>query len=156
MKNTLLPTLLVLMLLLSSCAGTSGDPFAVKSGHKGQVGAIGGAAGGALLGQAIGHSTEATLIGVAIGTMLGYMVGSEMDKYDAQRLNYVYERGVSGQTSTWINPDKGQRMVIPQPAYNGPQGRPCRKAEISAIIDGRTQSTYTTACRDPYGSWQLQ
>ena len=72
--------------------------------NKAQTGAIGGAAGGALIGQMIGHNTEATLIGAAVGTMLGYIVGNEMDKYDKKQLNHVYERGVSNQPNSWVNP----------------------------------------------------
>ena len=89
--------------------------------------------------------------------MLGYIVGNEMDKYDREQLNHVYERGVSGQTETWVNPDRGtQYQVTPQPAYSGPNNQVCRKAEVTAIIDGKAEKTYTTACRDDYGQWQLQ
>ena len=135
---------------LSSCA---------NSGlNKAQTGAIGGAAGGALIGQMIGHNTEATLIGLAVGTMLGYIVGNEMDKYDREQLNHVYERGVSGSSTAWVNPDNGNEYrVTPQPAYSEPQSdSPCRKAEIIAVIEGKEQVTYTTACRDANGQWQLQ
>ncbi|WP_028579706.1 glycine zipper domain-containing protein [Desulfogranum japonicum] len=138
---------LVGLCLLTSCANM----------NKGQTGALGGAAGGALIGQAIGHNTEATLIGAAVGTMLGYIVGNEMDKYDKEQLNHVYERGMSNQPSSWVNPDTGsQYMVTPQPAYQNAGGSPCRKAQIEAIIDGKREITNTTACRDQYGQWQLQ
>ncbi len=134
--------------LLTSCAGNP---------NRAQVGGVGGAGAGAIIGQAIGHDTEATLLGAAIGGMLGYIVGNEMDKYDRQELNHVYERGVSGQTTAWVNPDKGtQYQVTPQPAYKGPGNRICRRAEITAIINGRPEKTFTTACRDDYGQWQLK
>ncbi len=137
---------LLFLLLLSSCA------------TKGQTGALGGAAGGALIGQAIGHSTEATLIGAVVGGALGYMVGNEMDKYDREQLNQTYERGPSNQRSSWVNPDNGnQYSVTPQPSYQNPTTqRVCRKAEIDAVIDGKRERTYTTACRDDYGNWELQ
>jgi len=135
-------------LLMSGCSSI----------NKGQTGAVTGAAGGALVGQMIGHNTEATLIGAAVGTMLGYIVGNEMDKYDKEQLNHVYERGISQQQSSWVNPDTGnQYTVTPQPAYQSPQtNQVCRKAEIKAIIDGKEQTTYTTACRNEYGQWILQ
>jgi len=138
---------LLSLLLLSSCA------------TKGQTGAVGGAAAGALVGQAIGHNTGATLIGAAVGGLLGYIVGNDMDKYDRAQLNHAYERGISNQRSAWVNPDSGhQYAVTPQPAYQNPNNRNqyCRRAEIEAIIDGKPQRTYSTACRDQYGSWQLQ
>ncbi|WP_310599107.1 glycine zipper domain-containing protein [Desulfobulbus sp.] len=137
---------LLFLLVLPSCA------------TKGQSGAVGGAAAGALIGQAIGHNTGATLIGAAVGSMLGYIVGNEMDKYDREQLNHTYERGMSNQRSAWVNPDTGnQYSVTPQPAYQAPgTNQVCRRAEIEAVIDGRPQRTYSTACRDQYGSWQLQ
>ncbi len=138
-------------LLMTSCANTSLN--------KGQQGAIGGAVGGALLGQAIGRNTEATLIGAAVGTALGYIVGNEMDKYDRKELNQAYEFGPSGQASSWQNPDNGNYYeVTPQPAYTSPTypDRPCRQAEIMATIDGRSERTYTTACRNSQGQWELQ
>ena len=140
-------TVFLSLFMLSSC----------MMANKGQMGAAGGAAGGALLGQAIGHNTEATLLGAALGGMIGYIVGNEMDKYDRQMLNSVYESTPSGETSTWVNPDHGnQYQVTPEPAYPGPNNQQCRKAEILAVIDGRTEKTYSTACRDMNGQWQLQ
>ena len=137
---------LLFLLLLASCA------------NRAQTGAVGGAAAGALIGQAIGHNTGGTLIGAAVGTMLGYIVGSEMDKYDRQQLDHMYERGVSNQRSSWVNPDTGnQYTVTPQPAYQEPSSRRvCRRAEIEAIIDGRPERTYSTACRNEYGQGELQ
>ena len=137
------------LLLLTSCAETNLN--------KGQQGAIGGAAGGALLGQAIGRTTEATLIGVAVGTMLGYIVGNEMDKYDRQQLNHAYEKGQSGQPVAWVNPDTGNNyQVTPTPAFNNAStSQLCREAEIDATIDGKSQKTVTTACRNAEGQWVL-
>jgi len=147
MKHFALIMLVVSSFLLSSCADM----------NKSQKGAVGGAAGGALIGQIIGHNTEATLIGMAVGTMLGYIVGNEMDKYDREQLNHVYERGVSNSTSAWVNPDNGnQYQVTPQPAYSSTGNKVCRKAEIQATIDGKQETTYATACRDEYGHWQIQ
>ena len=132
--------------------------FTTSCANQGQTGAGVGAIGGALAGQAIGHNTGATLIGAAVGGALGYMIGNEMDKYDREQLNHTYERGVSGQASSWRNPDTGNSYEVkPQPAYNDPgTRRTCRQAEIIAVIDGKTERTYSTACRDDSGHWQLQ
>ncbi len=147
MKISSIITMVILSFFIASCG---------EQMNKGQSGALMGAGGGALVGQAIGHNTEATLIGALVGTFIGYMVGNEMDKFDRQQLNHVYERGVSGQTSTWTNPDTNNvYSVTPQPAVTGPSG-PCRDAQITAIIDGKQQTTHTTACRDDNGQWVLQ
>ena len=146
MKHLSVVCVLLSLFLLSSCA------------TKGQTGALGGAAGGALVGQAIGHSTGATLIGAAVGAGLGYIIGNEMDKYDRSRLNNIYESGPSNQRSSWVNPDSGNRYAVtPQPAYQDAGSRQvCRRAEINAVIDGKSQRTYSTACRNSYGEWELQ
>lgn len=137
---------LISILLLSSCA------------NKAQTGTAGGAAAGAIAGQAIGHNTEATLIGAAAGTMLGAIVGKEMDKYDREQLNHNYERGISNQRSSWVNPDTGnQYSVTPEPAYqNSNTRRVCRRAEIEAFIKGKPEKIFCTACRDEAGHWELQ
>lgn len=147
MKKTHILAAALATLMLASCAPT----------NKAQMGGVGGAAAGAIAGQAIGHNTGATLIGAAVGGMLGYAIGNEMDKYDQQQLMMAYDRAPSGQPVAWTNPDsRNQYQVIPQPAYTGPNNQPCRKAEIVAVIDGRTERTYSTACRDMNGQWQLQ
>lgn len=150
MKNVCVILVLMLALSLGACNHQL---------NKGQSGAVMGGASGAVIGQAIGRNTEATLIGVAIGTLLGYIVGNEMDKYDRQELNHVYERGVSGQSSSWRNPDTGNAYrVTPQPAFTrqSDPNRYCREAEIVATIDGKVEKTYTTACRNDRGQWVLQ
>nr|WP_321466585.1 glycine zipper domain-containing protein [uncultured Desulfobulbus sp.] len=145
MKHMCMLGCLIVLLLTSSCA------------NKGQTGALGGAAAGGLLGQIIGHSTGATLIGIAVGGMLGYIVGNEMDKYDRDRLTNVYEHGSSNQRSSWVNPDSGNRYTVtPKPAYRNSSQQVCRRAEIRAVIDGKPQRTYSTACRNSYGDWELQ
>lgn len=151
MKKFTLFLLPVILFGLTSCANQY---------SKGQQGAVIGAGSGALIGQAIGRNAEATLIGAAVGTLLGYIVGNEMDKYDRQELNHAYEFSPDGQATTWRNPSSGKDyQVTPQPAYYPPQAptTPCRRAEILATIDGRTEKTYSTACRNNRtGQWELQ
>ncbi len=149
----IIPLMLATSLLLAACA-----EMQVQKGRKGQVGAGTGAAVGAIIGQAIGHDTEATLIGAAAGGLLGYILGNEMDKYDRQQINHVFERGVSGTPSAWVNPDTGNQFrVTPKPAYTLPKTQTvCREAEIVAVINGKPEKTYTTACRDNSGRWVLQ
>ena len=147
MKKYVSSAVLMVCLLMTSCAVQS---------NRAQSGAVMGAAGGAIVGQAIGHNHQATLLGALAGTMIGYMVGNEMDKYDREQLNHVYERGVSGQPNSWVNPDTGSSYsVVPQPAVNTGAG-PCRQANITAVIDGRTENTVSKACRDANGQWVLQ
>jgi surface antigen len=147
MKNVTI-TICLMALLVTGCANSQMN--------KGQQGALGGAAGGALLGQAIGQNTEATLIGAGVGLMLGYIVGNEMDKWDRQNLNQTYENVASGRSVQWKNPDTGNQYQVTPTSTTGTPQRPCRDAEIQAVIDGRQETTYTTACRNDRGEWELQ
>lgn len=143
-KKYVVITLFIPALMTTSCV------------TKGQTGAAGGAVGGALLGQAIGHNTQGTLIGAAVGTMLGYMIGNEMDKFDQEQLNQTYETYPSHKTSSWVNPDNGNRYAVtPQQPYQDRSGRDCREAEILATINGKAEKTVTTACREN-GRWVIQ
>ena len=135
------------LLLLTSCTHQL---------NRAQSGAVLGAAGGAVVGQAIGRSTSSTLIGTAVGTLLGYMVGNEMDKRDRQRLNTVYEQGVSGHTTSWVNPDNGNSYYVTPSVATTTATGPCRNATIEATIDGRRETTVGTACRNSSGQWVLQ
>ena len=86
------------------------------------------------------------------------MIGNEMDKDDRRRLNGVYEQGPSNQRSEWSNPDNGRHYAVtPQPAYQDQSTRrTCRRADVEAVIDGKRETTYTTACRNEYGEWEMQ
>lgn len=141
MKNSVLLLLLISALCLSSCANPAKEQQdADMSGTS-------------------GRNTEATLVGGANGTVLGYIVTTEMNKYDRQKLNQAYEDGPADQPTSWQNPDNANTyQIIPQPAYTQPQSpqTPCRRAEIVATINGKTQRTYTTACRNSTGQWELQ
>lgn len=41
-----------------------------------------------------------------------------------------------------------------EPRYAGDDGRYCREANKTVVIDGRLQNAYGTACYQPDGSWQ--
>jgi surface antigen len=126
--------------------------------NKAQSGAGVGALTGGLIGAMVaGDKEEGLLIGAAIGALAGYAIGNEMDKYDRQQLNQVYESGRSNNVSSWVNPDTGNSYnVTPQPAYQGNSGRPCREARIEAIVNGKPETVVTTACRAEDGIWELQ
>jgi len=144
----LLAVVIIFILITSGCTTTP---------TKGTGGAAIGAAAGAITGQAIGHNTGGTLIGAAVGGMLGYIIGNEMDKYDQEQLNRVYETSPSNRSTTWVNPDnKRSYAVTPKPAYTQPSGQVCREAEIRATVDGRPEKVISTACRQNDGRWVIR
>lgn len=143
---------ILLIVLLSGCATQQG-----YQGRKGQIGVAVGSGAGALIGQAIGHNTEATLIGAGFGALFGYVIGNEIDKYDTMMMGKVFDQSPSNITREWRNPDSGNMYsMTPQPAYISQSGMICREAELSAIVDGRSETIKTLACRDNNGTWTLQ
>ena len=122
------------------------------------VGLLGGAAGG-LLGAQIGKG-RGQLAAVAAGTLLGFLVGNNvgrsMDEADQTCLTQSLEHAEDGQEIAWNNPDSGARyQVTPTKTIEVAEGRYCREYTTTAVIGGKTQSTYGKACRQPDGSWRL-
>ncbi|MCI5221866.1 MAG: hypothetical protein D3924_04145 [Candidatus Electrothrix sp. AR4] len=109
--------------------------------------------------QAVGHETEVVLRSASADSILNRIVRMEMDKYDREQLNHIYERGVSGQISSWTNPEQeSQYQVTPQPAYQARGNQVCRKAEIRAMVNsnGKVEKINTIACREKNGQWWIR
>jgi surface antigen len=143
--------LLVLLVLffLASCAP-------VQTGKKNQ--AHGKKKNKAASTRAVGHDIEASLRGKVKNSALTLLVNQEMDRYDREQLNHVFERGLSGQTSSWTNPDKGnQYRLSPLPAFQTIGKSVCRKAKIEALINGNDQfeTINSKACRANNGQWRI-
>lgn len=150
-------------LLALSLAACTGDQYGNPYGPKQTGGTLIGAAAGGLLGAQVGHG-GGRLAAVAIGTLGGALIGSEigksLDRADRiameQSTQRALETGQSGQPIGWHNPDSGHYgQVVPQPAYQNNSGQYCREYQQTVTIDGRPQSAYGTACRQPDGSWQV-
>jgi surface antigen len=74
------------------------------------------------------------------------MVKAEQRAYDAP----------IGQTITWNNPDSGNHgTVTPTRDGTAANGQYCREYQQTVVIDGKSQSAYGTACRQPDGSWKI-
>jgi len=131
-------------------------------GRKQTAGAVLGGVGGAVVGSQIGHGTG-QLVATAAGTLLGAWLGSEIGKsldkadqqYATQSAANALERYPDGQAATWQNPNSGHAgETVPTRTYETAQG-PCREYQSSVVIDGRKQTAYGTACRQPDGSWKI-
>ncbi len=121
-------------------------------------GLLGGAAGG-LLGAQIGDGRgqqAAVAGGTLLGFLLGGTIGRNMDEVDQNCIGQALEHAGDGQQIAWNNPQTGaQYQVVPTQTVQQSDGRYCREYTATAVINGRTQNTYGTACRQPDGSWQL-
>ena len=137
------------------------QPFGIGLGNCNRelLGGLLGAAAGGLVGSRIGDG-RGQLAAVAGGTLLGFLVGGSigrtMDEVDQNCVGQALEHAGDGQTIVWNNPEKGgQYQVTPKQTFQRDDGRYCREYTATAVIGGKTQNTYGTACRQPDGAWQL-
>jgi len=138
-------------LALSGCATYQG-----QQERNGMV--IGGILGG-VLGNQVGRGsgrTAAIIAGTLAGAAIGGAIGHNMDANDRARAAQTLETVRTGVPSRWHNPDTGNDFtMVPTSTYENASG-PCREYTIDAVIGGRKEQVYGTACRQPDGSWRMQ
>jgi surface antigen len=118
---------------------------------------------GGLLGGLLGAQTGdrhfrpiAIIAGTLIGASIGGSIGSYMDETDRIRAGQTLETVRTGVSTTWRNPDSGvQYQMTPTNTYETAQG-PCREYSMEALIGGKQEQVYGTACRQSDGSWKMQ
>lgn len=156
MRNTIRQPILILVvcapLLLSGCAS---NPSQQKIGAA--VGGILGGIGGALIAHPQGR-TAAIIIGTLMGVTIGGGIGRTMDEVDRMKVAQILERTPSRRPMSWRNPNSGiQYTVTPRRTYQRSAARRyCREYILKAQVGGRYQQIYSTACRQPDGSWQVR
>lgn len=125
-----------------------------------QGGALTGAAVGGVVGNQVGggHGKDiATAIGVFAGALAGASIGRSLDQLDEANTNKALETTRTNQTSSWINPDSGNKYSLtPLKTYEANSGRYCREYQSTVIIGGEQVQSYGTACRQDDGSWEVQ
>ena len=128
--------------------------------NKADTGLAVGAVAGGLLGNTIGHGggrVAATAIGAVVGGIVGSEIGRSMDQQDrmlAQQAEFdALERGQSGMSRQWRNPDNGHygEITPTRPYKRGVAD--CRDYTHKVYIDGQPQAMRGTACRNPDGTW---
>ncbi len=154
MKKVVLSALVATSLMLTGCFETGGT--------KQTVGGLTGAVAGGLLGAQIGDG-RGQIAAAAVGTLLGAMIGSEVGKsldkadmaYADQSLNKAHAAPM-GQTINWNNPQSGHSGTY-TPVNDGyaNSGAYCRQYKQTVSIDGRQETAYGTACKNPDGTWQV-
>ena len=127
--------------------------------NKQQFGTVTGAVLGGVLGSHVGQGagrTAATIGGTLLGGFIGGSIGASMDKVDKLELRQALEQNHINQTSSWRNPDNGNRYhVTPTRTYYHEQ-QPCREYHMNATIGGETKQVYGRACRTADGQWRIQ
>lgn len=141
---------------LALALGLAGCQAPITQEQSGMV--IGGLIGGTL-GSQFGHGsgrTAAIILGTLAGVAVGGTVGRSMAERDRYMTAQTLETVRTGVPSQWVNPDTGNRYtVVPTRTYESSTG-PCREYQINAMIGGRMETVWGTACRQPDGSWLAQ
>ena len=127
------------------------------------LGSVIGAISGGVIGHQLGRGSGrglATFAGTILGSVIGSQIGRDLD--DAERLKlasatqYALENQRSGTRTVWDNPDRRVcGVVVPKPAFKNEINQYCREFQQSIVIDGKKQSAYGTACRQPDGQWKI-
>lgn len=131
--------------------------------NKQDIGAVTGGVIGGVLGNQVGHGdarVAATIGGTLIGSRIGGAIGQTMDKVDRMQVNTTLESTPTNQSKAWTNPDTDTSYrVTPTKTYyhelSDGERQPCREFTTVAIIDGKKQEMYGTACRQADGSWKM-
>jgi surface antigen len=87
---------------------------------------------------------------------VGGSIGRTMDEVDRMRTAQALEAVRTGVPSTWQNPDTGNQYSVTPTRTTMTATGPCREYTVKALIGGRPETVYGTACRQPDGSWRTQ
>ena len=157
------PYWMALAISLTSASILGGCVTDIEKNPKQTMGKILGAGLGALTGSQIG-SGKGQMVAVAVGALAGAWFGGEigesLDKADRaymrRNTQESLERGRTGTTSSWNNPDSGNSgTVTPTQTFQKADGQYCREFEQTVYVDGKEQSATGRACREPDGSWKV-
>jgi surface antigen len=141
------------LMLAFSLGGCATDRVNENAGMV--IGGVLGGIGGSQIGKGTGR-TAAIIVGTMAGAAIGGAVGRNMDETDQLKASYALENVRTGVPSSWHNPDTGSDYVItPTRTFDSTQG-PCREYTMEAMVGGRSERVYGTACRQPDGSWRIQ
>ena len=156
-RTRIVAALVVVAGLASACANT-GTPID-QFGQKTQLGAILGATGGGLLAAATGGGSTGIAAGVLLGGLTGGAVGNSLDNEDRRLMKRASHRALetsrTGTSTVWRNPDSGHSgRITPTRTIERADGSFCREYQQTITIDGKEESGFGRACRQPDGSWR--
>ena len=146
--------MLAALLLVSGC----NDPNASNQ----EMGRITGGLLGGILGNAAGNNnnrTATTIAGVLIGSYIGADIGRKIDEKNQQKIALILEKGRSGKTISWEDPDeKASQTTVyvfePQRAIRYHR-QICRPYYMKVIVDNTIYIQRGLACRYDYAQWRV-
>jgi surface antigen len=132
------------------------------------LGALGGAALGGFLGHTVGGAVgggTAKAVGTGLGVVVGGLAGHQIakgltcrDRQHVQQTNQQAQTAPVGQEITWNNPDSGNSGTVTAVRDGTSQsGEYCREFKQTLNVEGKTETGYGVACRDPNtGEWKVR
>lgn len=117
------------------------------------LGGVVGGLGGNQIGAGSGR-TAATIGGTIIGVMVGGSVGRSMDDVDQGCVASALQHLPDQRSIAWMGDDGDNYRIVPVKSYRS-SGRYCREYQAVAVVGGRRQQTYGTACLQPDGQWEI-
>jgi len=150
MKKILKPfVIFLLMISLVGCENTS----------KQDIGTMTGAVAGGLIGSRFGGGSGNILAigaGAVAGAIIGNAIGKSMDTTDKLKMTQALETHAVGQPAYWTNTKSGTTYTVVPVKNVSYEGNPyCREYQTTAIVAGKKQQVYGTACRQPDGTWKI-
>ena len=146
MKVKTISFVITLTLLMTGC-----DSMPSKGTIGGAIGGIAGGVAGSQIGKGRGN-TAATIAGVLIGAAIGSAIGSTMDNQDKQQAAQVLESAPDNEPVTWNNPNTNASYTVTPISTD--MNTQCREYSTSAVINGKQETVYGKACRQPDGTWR--
>lgn len=121
------------------------------------VGSVLGGAAGGVAGNQFGKGqgkTAATIGGTILGVLVGGSIGRTMDSVDQGCVAGMLDHVPDSRAIAWAGDDGQSYRVVPVRSYEA-RGQYCREYQATAVVGGRQQQTYGTACRMPDGQWRI-
>lgn len=144
MKRIVTPLLLACFLIIG---------FGCQANKAQQGATVGGLAGATIGALTFKNKGLGAVVGAGVGVLMGYIVGNEWDKSDEQKLQQSLENNRSGQTTSWTNPDTGERFsATPSRPYMADD----RVYRDVVIVDSEGREIMAKAWRDNDGTWRLK
>jgi surface antigen len=146
-------------LLTISCIIVGTSLVGCQNATKQDVGTVSGAVIGGLVGSQFGKG-GGQLLGVGIGALagayIGGAIGKNMDDTDRLQMNRALEANRAGQPAYWQNQNTGNSYTVTPTQNVTIDGNPyCREYRTTAVIAGKKQQMYGTACRQQDGTWKM-
>ena len=80
---------------------------------------------------------------------------SAQEDYLRGCVGQALEHAEDGREVHWRAPNGYDYEVVPRRTYTGGNGEYCREYTTTAVINGRADRVYGSACRNADGSWRL-